>query len=429
MRPARSCTIIDVNGAMHRAARVLSLWAVVAGLMVFVSGPARADAAFDTFIQSLWPDAQKLGVSRATFDAATRGLEPDLSLPDLVLPGKQERPQPPQAEFVQTPADYVRESSIARLAAQGKRLWDQHRATLSAIEKRYGVPPQVILAIWGRETAFGGHKLPHNAIRVLATQAYMGRRKEMFRDEFLTALKILQEGHVKLADMRSSWAGAMGHTQFLPTEFYKHAVDFDGDGRRDIWTSVPDALAAAASQLVGKGWQRGKRWAYEVKVPGGIDCTIAEPGVTLPIGEWIKRGYAPAYGRKLSTEELKETASLLLPEGTYGPGFLTPKNYFVIKDYNFSDLYVLFVGHLSDRIQDARPFETPWSKNTQLKTADVEAMQRVLTTRGMYKDKVDGRAGMLTRSALGAYQKANGLKLDCWPTSAVLDHMRGRAGQ
>ncbi|MET0668641.1 MAG: peptidoglycan-binding protein, partial [Xanthobacteraceae bacterium] len=136
-----------------------------------------------------------------------------------------------------------------------------------------------------------------------------------------------------------------------------------------------------------------------------------------------------AYGRKLSTEELKETASLLLPEGTYGPGFLTPKNYFVIKDYNFSDLYVLFVGHLSDRIQDARPFETPWSKNTQLKTADVEAMQRVLTTRGMYKDKVDGRAGMLTRSALGAYQKANGLKLDCWPTSAVLDHMRGRAGQ
>ena len=174
MRPARSCTIIDVNVAMRRAARVLSLWAVVAGLMVFVSGPARADAAFDTFIQSLWPDAQKLGVSRATFDAATRGLEPDLSLPDLVLPGKQERPQPPQAEFVQTPADYVRESSIARLAAQGKRLWDQHRATLSAIEQRFGVPPQVILAIWGRETAFGGHKLPHNAIRVLATQAYWG---------------------------------------------------------------------------------------------------------------------------------------------------------------------------------------------------------------------------------------------------------------
>jgi lytic murein transglycosylase len=388
---------------------------------------AFADAAFDKFLQSLWPEAQKLGVSRATFDMATRELEPDLTLPDLVLPAKPERPPPQQAEFVQTPADYVRESTIARLAAQGKKLWGQHRAALSTIEQRFGVPPAVILAIWGRETAFGGHKLPHNAIRVLATQAYLGRRKEMFRQEFVTALKILQEGHVRLADMKSSWAGAMGHTQFLPTEFYKHAIDLDGDGRRDIWTSVPDALASAAAQLTAKGWQRGRRWAYEVRVPKGVDCTIAEPGVTLPLGEWLKRGYAPAYGRKPSAEEMKEPASLLLPEGTYGPAFLTPKNYYVIKDYNFSDLYVLFVGHLSDRIEDTRPFETPWSKNTQLRTAEVEAMQRVLTTRGFYKDKIDGRAGMLTRSALGAYQKANGLKLDCWPTAAVLGHMQGRA--
>jgi lytic murein transglycosylase len=400
---------------------------VAAVVVLLAPSQARADAAFDRFIQSLWPDAQKLGVTRATFDAATRGLTPDLSLPDLVIPGKADRPQPPQAEFVQTPADYVRETSIARLAVQGKKLWEQHRATLAAIEQKYGVPPQIILAIWGRETAFGGHKLPHNAIRVLATQAYLGRRKEMFRDEFLAALRILQEGHVKLADMRSSWAGAMGHTQFLPTEFYKHAIDFDGDGRRNIWTSVPDSLAAAASQLVAKGWQRGKRWAYEVRVPSGIDCTIAEPSVTMPIGEWVKRGYAPAFGRKLTADELKEPASLLLPEGTYGPGFLTPKNYFVIKDYNFSDLYVLFVGHLSDRIQDGKPFEKPWSKNTQLKSAEVEAMQKVLATRGLYKDKLDGRAGMLTRSALGAYQKANGLKLDCWPTAAVLGHMQGRA--
>ena len=280
----------------------------LAGADVGLAAPLRrrcrlraADAAFEQLLQSLWPEAQKLGVSRATFDAATRGLEPDLSLPDLVAPRQADRPQPPQAEFVQTPADYVREDSIARLAAQGKKLAASSIARrLRAIEQRFGVPAHVILAIWGRETAFGGHKLPHNAIRVLATQAYLGRRKEKFREEFLTALKILQEGHVKLADMRSSWAGAMGHTQFLPSEFYKHAVDFDGDGRRDIWTSVPDALAAAASQLVGKGWQRGKRWAYEVRVPSGIDCTIAEPGMTLPIGEWLKRGYAPAYGRKLS---------------------------------------------------------------------------------------------------------------------------------
>jgi len=136
----------------------------------------------------------------------------------------------------------------------------------------------------------------------------------------------------------------------------------------------------------------------------------------------------PAYGRKLSANELAEPASLLMPEGTYGPAFLTPKNYFVIKDYNFSDLYVLFVGHLSDRILDPRPFETPWSKSTQMRTADVETMKRRLTTLGLYRDKIDGKAGMLTRSAVGAYQKANGLALDCWPTPSVLTHMQGRAG-
>jgi len=161
-----------------------------------------------------------------------------------------------------------------------------------------------------------------------------------------------------------------------------------------------------------------------VRPPSGIDCTIAQPAHVLPIGEWLKRGYVPAYGRKLSAAELNEPASLLLPEGTYGPAFLTPKNYYVIKDYNFSDLYVLFVGHLGDRIMDGRPFQTPWSKNPQLRTAQVEAMQKRLVELSLYRDKIDGKAGMLTRAALGAYQKANGLKLDCWPTAAVLAHMR-----
>jgi len=259
---------------------------------------------------------------------------------------------------------------------------------------------------------------------VLATQAYVGRRKDMFRGELLAALRMLQDG-IPRSRMRSSWGGAMGLTQFLPSEFYKHAVDFDGDGRVDLWTSAPDALASAAKQLHAKGWQRGRRWAYEVRAPAGVDCTIAEPSHVLPVGEWVKRGYAPAFGRALSADELKEPASLLLPEGTFGPAFLTPKNYYVIKDYNFSDLYVLFVGHLSDRILDGKPFEKPWSKNSQLRTEQVEAMQRVLTERGLYKDKIDGKAGMLTRSALGAYQKANGLALDCWPTAAVLGHMQG----
>jgi lytic murein transglycosylase len=345
-------------------------------------------------------------------------------LPDLVVPGRVQR-APQQPEFVRTPADYVRESTIARLAAQGKKLLDTHRTTLLGIERQFGVQPSVLLAIWGRETDFGGYKLPHDAIQVLATQAYAGRRKDMFRGELLAALKMLQDG-VPRAKMRSSWGGAMGLTQFLPSEFYKYAVDFDRDGKVDIWNSIPDALASAGKQLAGKGWQRGERWAYEVRIPSNVDCTIAEPSHVLPIGEWLKRGYVPAYGRKLTANELKQDASLLLPEGTYGPAFLTPKNYYVIKDYNFSDLYVLFVGHLSDRILDAKPFEKAWSKNTQLRTEQVEAMQNTLTARGLYKDKIDGKAGMLTRAALGAYQKANGLKLDCWPTAAVLADMQKR---
>ena len=234
---------------------------------------------------------------------------------------------------------------------------------------------------------------PHDAIRVLATQAYVGKRKDFFRNEFLHALKMLQDG-VPRADLRSSWGGAMGLTQFLPSEFYKYAVDFDGDGRADIWHSVPDALASAAKQLAGKGWQAGKPWAIEVRVPQNVDCTDRRARASrMPVAEWLKRGYVPTYGRKLSAVELAAEASLLLPEGTYGPAFLTPKNYYVLKDYNYSDLYVLFVGHLSDRIAGGRPFQTPWSKNAQLKTSggrdDAEAADRARALQG--QDRRQGR--------------------------------------
>jgi len=382
-----------------------------------------ADAAFAQWLTSLWPEAQAMGVSRATFETATRGLEPDFSLPDLAVPGHPEAPQPGQPEFVRAAADYLRESTISRLAAKGAKLREQYRVVLDRIEQRFGVPGAVVLAIWGRESDFGMHSSGQSAIQVLATQAYVGKRKDMFRQEFLLALKMLEESDVRAADLRSSWGGAMGLTQFLPSEFFKHAVDFDGDGRRDIWHSVPDALASAAKQLADKGWQPGRRWAYEVHAPQGFDCTQGVPEVVRPIGDWLKAGFVPAYGRRLRPDELAETASVLQPEGIYGPTFLTPKNYFVIKEYNFSDLYALFVGHVSDRIGDPRPFETSWSKGAQMRTADVEAMQKGLTARGLYQDKIDGKAGMLTRAALGAYQKANGLKLDCWPTTAVLDHM------
>ena len=381
---------------------------------------AAADAGFTAFIASLWPEAQTAGVTRATFEAQTRGLEPDYKLPDLILPGRPATGAPSQAEFVQVPADYVKEASIARLAEEGQRLLQQYHAALTGIEARFGVPATIVLAIWGRETDYGRYTLPYDGLRVLATQAYVGRRKDQYRNEFILALKMIGDGEVTRKDLRSSWAGATGLTQFLPSEFYQHAIDFDGDGRKDIWHSVPDALASAAEQLVNKGWQPGLRWAYEVRAPAGVDCTMGVPEVTKPIGEWLRDGFVPVRGRKLSAAELAQPASLLQPEGIYGPAFLTTKNYFVIKEYNFSDLYVLFVGHLADRMLSPQPFATPWSASSQLRTADVEAMQRGLTRIGLYADKVDGKAGMKTRAALGAYQKKAGLKVDCWPSEAVL---------
>jgi lytic murein transglycosylase len=406
------------DAGVARTARTLCLIASL--LSIVPSTSAFAVSAFQTWLQSLWPQARALGVSRATFDEATRGLEPDLTLPDLILPGRPQKPPPGQPEFVETPAQYLPEPAIERLAAQGRKLYQQYRVPLDAIERQFGVPPAILLAIFGRETDYGRAADSHNAIRVLATQAYLGKRKDKFRWEFLQALQILQRGDVTLADMKSSWAGAMGLTQLLPSDYLKYAVDFEHTGRADIWHSVPDALASAAKQLGDKGWQPGLRWAYEVRAPADVDCTIGVPDHTLPIGDWFKRGFVPAYGRVLSAAERAEPASLLQPAGLYGPSFLATANYFVIKEYNFSDLYVLFVGQLSDLIADGRPFETPWGRVAQLPSGDLDRMQQILTARGYYHDKIDGKAGMLTRAALGAFQKRNGLKVDCWPSAAVL---------
>src|SRR5947209_17991675 len=256
--------------------------AVLIVLLLVSPGAQAADAAFTRFLESLYPAAQQLGISRATFDAATRGLEPDLTLPDLVIAGRPDR-QPAQAEFVQTPAEYLNEAAFDRLAAQGRALATQHRATLTQIEQPFGVPGPFVLAIWARETNYGSAKLPYSAIRALATQAYLGRRKEQFREEFLLALKMLQDGVIAVTEMKSSWAGAMGYPQLLPSGFYKYAIDFDGDGTRDIWTSVPDALGTIANHLAALGWQRGGRWAYEVRVPHGTDCTVAQPDVKMTV--------------------------------------------------------------------------------------------------------------------------------------------------
>ena len=398
------------------------LAAALVALLLVALPVAAADAQFQRWLDGVWPEAEAAGVSRAVFDAATRDLTPDLSLPDLHVPGRKEQPAG-QAEFVLTPGQYLKEATISRLAAQGRKLAADHRDTLAHIERDFHVPGEIVLAIWGRETDYGRYKLPYDAIRVLATQGYTGRRHDLFRGEFIKALRMLQDG-VPRSAMRSSWGGAMGLTQFLPSDYFRYAIDYDGDGTKNIWTSVPDALAAAARQLVAKGWRSGLPWAIEVRVPDDADCTEAEPSVKRPLAEWLNRGFVPAYGRKIEGALLAAPASLLMPEGSYGPAFLTTENYFVIKEYNYSDLYVLFVGHLSERIAGGKPFETPWEKEAQLRTRDVETMQQRLAALGLYKDKIDGKAGMLTRSAVGAYQKENGLKVDCWPTAAVLERMR-----
>jgi lytic murein transglycosylase len=396
-------------------------------LALFLSLPeaasAQADPAFRVFLEKLWPEAQARGVSRATFDAATGDLAPDLKLPDLALPGRASTGGE-QAEFTQTAAEYLAERTLQNFAGRGRRLFQQHRTALEKIEARFGVPAPVLLAIWARETSFGDARLPHDVVRVLATQAYVGRRKERFRDEFLSALKLIEDGRLAPARRRSSWAGAMGLVQFLPSDLDRYGADGDGNGEVDIWTSVSDALASAANQLRSKGWRPGRRWAHEVTPPQGLDCTAADPAQKLAVREWLRRGFAPSGNHTPAQGDLSEEASLLIPYGATGPAFLITNNYFVIKEYNFSDLYVLFVGNLADRIAGGGAFAAPWPKHAQLRTRDIAELQSRLTSLGFYAEKVDGKAGMATRLALGRFQKGRGLSVDCWPSQAALEALR-----
>lgn len=389
---------------------------------------AAADAKLDAWIEGLWPEAQAAGVSRATFDAALKSFKPDLKLPDLELPGRRASGSGGQAEFTRAPGDYLDRAYLMRLAATGRDLLAKHKATLERIERELGVDRYSVLAIWGRETAFGHHKLPHDAITAVATQAYLGRRKEMFRAELIAALRMLEAG-IPRARMRSSWAGAMGLTQFMPSEYFVHAHDLDGDGKADIWTSVPDALASAASQLKGKGWVAGQTWGYEVKLTRGADCGYEGPTQARTIADWAKLGLKRANGRPWTEQQLALEAYLMSPAGGYGPSFLVLENYKVIRRYNMSDLYAVFVGHLADRIAGAGDFVTPWGGTGPQKTSNIEEIQTRLTSLGYDVEKIDGKVGSNTRKVIGLYERANNLKVDCWPSDAVLDHMRRSASR
>lgn len=382
---------------------------------------------FKRFLGELWPDAKGFGVSRATFDAALKGVVLDLTLPDLVIPGRTEHDARGQAEFTRTPAEYLNDSQLARLAAQGIKLREQHADALAKIEREIGVQPHYVLAIWGRETAFGAHKSPHYAIQVLANEAYLGRRKEMFRNELLHALKMLEAGVITRDKMKSSWAGAMGLTQFMPSEYFTTAYDLDGDGSKDIWNSVPDALASAANQLKQKGWVKGQPWGYEVRLPRAMSCRMEGPDNAKTVREWMRLGVVRTGARAFPPQALEQQAFILSPGGAHGPAFLALENFMVIKRYNMADLYALFVGNLGDRIAGGGAFDTPWNDVKQMPAKGIGEIQQRLQARGAPIAKIDGKAGMNTRSLIGKYQGEYGLAVDCWPSEKMLDHLRAGA--
>ncbi len=385
---------------------------------------AQSPEPFPKFVESLWPEAQAAGVSRGTFDRAFKGVTPDLSIPDLLLAGRKPIDVRGQAEFVKPPQDYLDRGLLGRLAIGGKGFMAKHLPWVDKIEKELGVDRHILMGIWGRETAYGGGRLPHYGVRVLATQAWTGRRKEMFRAELILALKMLEDRVVTVETMRSSWAGAQGLPQFMPSDFYKHAYDIDGDGRKDIWNSVPDALASAAHQLKTKGWKLGVPWGLEVKLPAGVDCAFEGPDDERPLAEWAKLGITLVNSQPLPAAHSGEVSYMMSPGGTHGPIFLVSQNFKVLRAYNTSDLYAVFVGNLADRIAGGGDFVTPWHGIGQLPTAEIAETQERLKARGFQISIVDGKIGSNTRRQIGLYQRKAGIAVDCWPGQATLARLR-----
>jgi lytic murein transglycosylase len=384
---------------------------------------AKVDQQFRGWLENdLWPQAEANGISRQTYEQAFEGVRLNLDLPDLVVPGT--KPKTPkkqvQAEFG-SPGNYFGDKQVSAVVAGGQARARQHASILKAVEKKYGVPGRIVLAVWGRESGFGAAKIPYNAFEVLGTKAFMATRKDMFRTELLAALEIVERGHIDAASMKSSWAGAMGQPQFLPTSYLKHAVDFDGDGKRDIWNSVPDTLASIANYLKQYGWQGGRDWGFEVVVPAQVTCALEGPDRGKAIGEWAAMGIARADGKRFPKGE----GFLMMPAGRNGPAFLVTQNFYVIKEYNESDLYALFIGHVGDRIAGGpKGFAGAWGKVGGLYRSDVAAMQEALEAKGYDVGGADGLPGFKTRRSIGDWQQKNGQAPTCFPDVGMVGAIR-----
>jgi len=424
----------------------IALIAFAAALLLpLLAQPGAADEAsdykraveqqFQAWLQARWPEAEAEGISRETFEREVKGLTLDWSLPHLVLPDPaylggprlpaSMKPKAPerQPEF-DSPSRYFKTSSLNALAAQGKTQYHQYKTVLSEIEKRYQVSGAIIVAIWGRETNFGTVSIPNDALRSIATQAFLGRRPEVFRKEFVSALKVLQDGHIARDQMRSSWAGAMGHPQFLPSDFLEYAVDMDQDGKRDIWDSVPDALASAGNSLHSQGWIADQEWGYEIELPANFDCTLQGPDKARSFGDWTDLGITRVKGRSLPEEKLDNQGFLVLPAGMKGPAFLVTENFSVLKKYNNSDVYALFVGKVADMIEYGAPadFVGAWQPVDRFTRDRMLEFQKVLVNRHGYDvGNVDGLVGFKTRQAIGLYEKKVGAPLTCYPSQKIVN--------
>jgi membrane-bound lytic murein transglycosylase B len=369
----------------------------------------KAQGEFRRFLDALWQDARAQCVSRATFDAALKGASPDAKI--VALTKKQ-------SEFVQPIWGYLGGAVGGERIGRGREVAAEWAAVLDGIERTYGVPRSVVLGVWGMETNYGGFTGNLDVFRSLATLAFAQYRGDFFRKELLTALRILEDGRANRAAMRGSWAGAMGHTQFMPSSYLKFAVDGDGDGRADIWASIPDALASTANYLRQHGWQPGLPWGFEVALPEGFDFRTQRQAFS----GWSGLGVRRADGNPMpATGE----AALFLPAGARGPAFLVTANYDVIKTYNSSDAYALGVAHLGDRVFGGAAIRGAWPRSEPMLNAfQRQEIQRRLAELGFYTGNTDGKFGSMTREAVRAFQLHRGILPDGYADMAVLEHLR-----
>lgn len=373
----------------------------------------------DTQGLSQWLDAFRhraaaAGISAAVMDQALSGLEYDA---DAIRRDRN------QSEFTKTIWDYLDSANSEARVKNGKAAIAKHRAILQRIEDRFGVEKEVVAAVWGLESAYGTFRGAVPTIQSLATLAYDGRRGAFFEGELLAALKILQSGDTVAANMKGSWAGAMGHTQFMPSSFLAYAVDFDGDGKRDIWGDDPtDALASTAAYLAHFGWKKGALWGAEIALPPGFDYDQTSERVKKPVAEWQAMGIRLADGGDLPDFG---TASVLLPGGARGAAFLIFSNFQVIERYNTADAYVIGIGHLSDLLKGGAPIRAAWPRDLRALTFDerIELQQR-LTQAGFDTFGIDAKMGPNTIAAVKAFQRATGVVPDGFPSLDVLQRLR-----